>query len=89
MLSGLFFLLTVLTYVRAVGATGARRRWLLLASVVAHLAALLSKSITVMARRSCSSCWTSIRSGGFPVPRGGGRPERSRGSPPRRRRTRS
>lgn len=48
-LSGLFFLLTVLAYVRATGATGPRRRWLLLASVVAHLAALLSKSITVMA----------------------------------------
>ena len=48
-LSGLFFLLTVLAYVRATAATGARRRWLLTASVVAHLAALLSKSITITA----------------------------------------
>ena len=48
-LSGLFFLLTVLAYVRATAATGARRRWLLGASVAAHLAALLSKSITITA----------------------------------------
>jgi len=48
-LSGLFFLLTVLAYIRSTAATGARRRWLLGASVVAHLAALLSKSITVTA----------------------------------------
>jgi protein O-mannosyl-transferase len=48
-LSGLFFLLTVLAYVRSTAATGARRRWLLGASVAAHLAALLSKSITITA----------------------------------------
>jgi protein O-mannosyl-transferase len=48
-LSGLFFLLTVLAYVRSTVATGARRRWLLGASVAAHLAALLSKSITITA----------------------------------------
>src|SRR5262249_51585845 len=48
-LSGLFFLLTVLAYVRSTLATGARRRWLLGASVAAHLAALLSKSITITA----------------------------------------
>ncbi|HEX2501007.1 MAG TPA: BTAD domain-containing putative transcriptional regulator [Methylomirabilota bacterium] len=48
-LSGLFFLLTVLAYVRSTAATGTRRRWLLAASVVAHLAALLSKSITITA----------------------------------------
>ena len=48
-LSGLFFLLTVLAYVRSTAATGTRRRWLLGASVAAHLAALLSKSITVTA----------------------------------------
>ncbi len=48
-LLGLFFLLTVLAYVRSTAATGARRRWLLGASVAAHLAALLSKSITITA----------------------------------------
>jgi hypothetical protein len=48
-LSGLFFLLTVLAYVRSTAATGARRRWLLGASAAAHLAALLSKSITITA----------------------------------------
>jgi hypothetical protein len=46
--SGLFFVLTVLAYVRSTEATGARRRWLLGASVLAHLAALLSKSSTLM-----------------------------------------
>jgi tetratricopeptide (TPR) repeat protein len=48
-LSGLFFLLTVLAYVRSTAATGAQRRWLLGASVATHLAALLSKSITITA----------------------------------------
>src|SRR5262249_56011790 len=48
-LSGLFFLLTVLAYVRSTLAMGARRRWLLGASVAAHLGALLSKSITITA----------------------------------------
>jgi hypothetical protein len=48
-LSGLFFLLTVLAYVRSTAATGARRQWLLGASVASHLAALLSKSITLTA----------------------------------------
>jgi protein O-mannosyl-transferase len=48
-LSGLFFLLTVLLYVYSTVAVGARRGWLLGASVAAHLAALLSKSIVVTA----------------------------------------
>jgi len=48
-LSGLFFLLTVLSYVRATASVGARRHWQLGASVAAHLAALLSKSITITA----------------------------------------
>ena len=47
-LSGLCVLLTVLAYVRSTDATGPRRHWLLGASVVAHLAGLLSKSITIM-----------------------------------------
>jgi hypothetical protein len=47
-LSGLFVLLTVLAYVRSTDATGPTRRWLLGVSVVTHLAALLSKSITIM-----------------------------------------
>jgi protein O-mannosyl-transferase len=49
LLAGLFFLLTVLSYVRFTSAAGARRRWLLGLSGAAHLAALLSKSSTVMA----------------------------------------
>jgi protein O-mannosyl-transferase len=48
-LSGLFFLLTMLAYVRSTAATGARRRWLIGGSAVAHLAALLSKSTALMA----------------------------------------
>jgi tetratricopeptide (TPR) repeat protein len=48
-LSGLFFLLTVLSYVHSTTARGARRGWLLGASVAAHLAALLSKSIVITA----------------------------------------
>ena len=48
-LSGLFFVLTVLAYVRSTAAAGDRRRWLLGGSVVAHLAALLSKSTAMMA----------------------------------------
>jgi tetratricopeptide (TPR) repeat protein len=39
----------VLAYVHSTAASGARRRWLLGASVAAHLAALLSKSITITA----------------------------------------
>jgi tetratricopeptide (TPR) repeat protein len=48
-LSGLFFLLTVLAYVHSTASLGARRRWLLGASVAAHLAALLSKSSALAA----------------------------------------
>jgi tetratricopeptide (TPR) repeat protein len=48
-LSGFFFLLTVLLYVRSTASAGARRGWLLGGSVVAHLAALLSKSIAITA----------------------------------------
>src|SRR5499427_3675976 len=43
-LSGLFFLLTVLMYLKALDATGKRRRWLLAGSVGIYVLALVSKS---------------------------------------------
>ncbi len=43
-LSGLFFLLTILIYLKAADATGKRRGWLLAGSVGAYLLALVSKS---------------------------------------------
>jgi tetratricopeptide (TPR) repeat protein len=43
-LSGLFFLLTILLYLKASDATGRRRGWLLAGSVGAYLLALVSKS---------------------------------------------
>lgn len=46
-LSGAWFLATVLLYLAAARATGARRRWLLSASVGAYLLALASKSIVM------------------------------------------
>ena len=46
-LSGLLFLTSVLTYLRAAGAEGARRRRLLAASVAAFALALLAKSIVM------------------------------------------
>src|SRR6267143_481754 len=46
-LSGLLFLTSVLTYVRAAGANGARRRRLLAGSVAAFALALLAKSIVM------------------------------------------
>ncbi len=46
-LAGGWFLVTVLTYLRACETTGARRRWSLAASVVAHFLALASKSIVM------------------------------------------
>ena len=42
-LSGLFFLLTILAYVKMGEATGGRRRWLLLGSVASYVLALASK----------------------------------------------
>ncbi len=44
MLSGLFFLLTVLTYLRMVDATGKRRGWLLAGAVGCYILALASKA---------------------------------------------
>ena len=46
-LSGLFFLLTILMYLAAADATGAPRRRLLVGSVTAYALALLSKSIVM------------------------------------------
>ncbi len=46
-LSGFFFLLTVLGYLRATESQGARRRWLLAGSCTAYLFALGSKSIVM------------------------------------------
>ena len=46
-LSGLFFLLTVLMYLTAADGEGARRRWLLSGSVACYVLALLSKSIVM------------------------------------------
>jgi tetratricopeptide (TPR) repeat protein len=46
-LSGLFFLLTVLTYVRATEAGGRRRPWLLAGSVALYTLGVLSKSIVM------------------------------------------
>ena len=46
-LSGLFFLLTILLYLAAADADGARRRRLLVGSVTAYALALLSKSIVM------------------------------------------
>ena len=46
-LSGLFFLLTILLYLAAADADGARRRRLLVGSVIAYALALLSKSIVM------------------------------------------
>jgi Tfp pilus assembly protein PilF len=43
-LSGLFFLLTVLMYLKTQDATGRRRRWLLTASVAMYALALVSKA---------------------------------------------
>lgn len=42
-LSGLFFLLTILAYVKMCDATGGRRRWLLLGSAASYVLALASK----------------------------------------------
>jgi Tfp pilus assembly protein PilF len=46
-LSGVFVLLTILGYLHAADATGARRRWLLTASLGAYVLALGSKSIAM------------------------------------------
>jgi Tfp pilus assembly protein PilF len=46
-LSGLFFLLTVLMYLKAAEDEGPRRRWLLVASLALYVLALLSKSIVM------------------------------------------
>ena len=43
-LSGLFFLLTILTYLRMADATGTRRRWLLAGAVGCYVLALASKA---------------------------------------------
>jgi Flp pilus assembly protein TadD len=47
-LSGVFVLLTILGYLRAADAAGARRRWLLAASLGAYVLALGSKSIAMV-----------------------------------------
>lgn len=46
-LSGLFFLTCVLTYLRATSAAGTRRRWLLALSVACFALAMLAKSIVM------------------------------------------
>ncbi|HXJ80451.1 MAG TPA: tetratricopeptide repeat protein [Candidatus Methylomirabilis sp.] len=46
-LSGLFFLLTILAYLRAAESEGSRRRWLLTASSIAFAISLASKSIVM------------------------------------------
>lgn len=46
-LSGLWFLLTILTYLKAAGVDGARRRWWLAGSVGCYVLAVASKSIVM------------------------------------------
>ena len=87
-LSGLFFLLTVLAYVRSTAATGARRRWLL-----GRVGRRAPGGAPVQVDHDhgsarAASCWISIRSGGSRAPPAGGPWARLRGSWPRRRRTR-